>query len=242
MVCGQQRRVDRSVRLFLRELRLAHREIAHRLHDEHRPGEVLLAGRARDRQRTADVPLGRVEARDAILHPAEEAHRQQLRRPFGVAQAVRDRRCARCERARGRYVAEAVLGQCVRGARTRLEGRRGQLAARDRLRPVAHAAPVGAEEAAERDAQPQLGCARRVLVEVCERRQHEALRFVVFSEQVFDQRRRRDGAAAHDRVVAEQGEHLLEGRAALRQLSRRAERDGHRERQLEAQVGALLVR
>ena len=63
----------------------------------------------------------------------------------------------------------------------------------------------------------------------------------MFAEQVFDEGRSRDRAAAQHWIVPEQREDLLERRATLRELARGAERDGHRERQLEAQLGSLAV-
>ena len=64
-------------------------------------------------------------------------------------------------------------------------------------------------------------------------RKQQRLRFVVFAQEVFDQRCRSDGSSAQRGIGRKQCPHLLEGVATLAELARRPERQRHRKGQLE---------
>jgi hypothetical protein len=74
-----------------------------------------------------------------------------------------------------------------------------------------------------------------------EGRQQQTLRFVVFAQQVLDDRRPHHRAAPQRIIRREQRQHLLEGVTALLQVARRSERHGQREQQLAPLRGGLVV-
>lgn len=184
-------------------------------------------------QRSLHVTLRLLVTLQAVLRPAQEAQRADSRCPVRVRLGLQRGHRPRCKLLRRCYVAQAVVRQRQQPVRARQERWRGDFVALWRLlRPVAHAVPVGAEEAPFGDRQLELHGGRRAIVQSGESRQQKALSFVVFAEQVLDRCSFPHRVAAQRRVARKQRQQLAEGVTALFEVARRPQRHGHGKHQL----------